>query len=91
MVESVLDTVFSVFHCKVFFALLEDYYQLAVDFGKLGLIVCVCVCVCMHARAQSSPTLCDPVDCSLPGSSVLGILQARILELVAISSSRASS
>ena len=35
--------------------------------------------------AQSCPTLCDPVDCSLPGSSVHGILQARILEWVAIS------
>ena len=53
MVESVLGTVFSVFHCKVFFALLEDYYQLAVDFGKLGLIVCVCVCVCACTRALS--------------------------------------
>ena len=29
--------------------------------------------------AQSSPTLCDPMDCSSPGSSVLGIFQARIL------------
>ena len=35
--------------------------------------------------AQSCPTLYDPVDCSPPGSSVLGILQARILEWVAIS------
>ena len=34
--------------------------------------------------AQLCPTLCDPVDCSLPGSSVHGILQARILEWVAI-------
>ena len=34
---------------------------------------------------QSCLTLCDPVDCSPPGSSVLGILQARILEWVAIS------
>ena len=33
--------------------------------------------------AHSCPTLCGPVDCSLPGSSVLGILQARILEWVA--------
>ena len=33
--------------------------------------------------AQSYPTLCDPVDCSPPGSSVHGILQARILEWVA--------
>ena len=34
--------------------------------------------------AQSCPTLCDPMDCSPPGSSVHGILQARILEWVAI-------
>ena len=34
--------------------------------------VCVCVCVCARARmrAQSCPTLCDPMDCSLAGSSV---------------------
>ena len=30
--------------------------------------------------AQSCPTLCDPMDCSLPGSSVHGIFQARVLE-----------
>jgi len=41
--------------------------------------------------AQSCPTLCDPVDCSPPGSSVHGILQARILEWVAISFYRGSS
>ena len=35
--------------------------------------------------------LCDPVDCSPPGSSVHGILQARILEWVAVSSSGGSS
>ena len=40
---------------------------------------------------QSCPTLCDPMDCSLPGSSLHGILQARILEWVAISFSRGSS
>ena len=38
---------------------------------------------------QSCPTLCDPIDSSPPGSSVLGILQARILEWVAISFSTA--
>ena len=37
------------------------------------------------------PTFCDPVDCSLPGSSIHGIFQARILEWVAISFSRRSS
>ena len=41
--------------------------------------------------AQSCPTLCDPMDCSLPGSSVHGIFQARVLEWVAISFSRGSS
>ena len=38
---------------------------------------------------QSCPTLCDPMDCSLPGFSVHGILQARTLEWVAISFSNA--
>ena len=40
---------------------------------------------------QLCPTLCNPLDCSPPGSSVHGILQARILEWVAISFSRGSS
>ena len=46
----------------------------------------VCVLV-----TQSCLTLCDPMDCSLPGSSVHGILQARILEWVAVSFSRYTS
>ena len=41
--------------------------------------------------AQPCPTLCDPMGCSPPGSSVHGILQARMLEWVAMSSSRGSS
>ena len=41
--------------------------------------------------AQSCLTLCDPLSCSLPGSSVHGISQARILEWVAVSFSRGSS
>ena len=44
---------------------------------------------CVHA--QSCPSLCDPMNCSLPGSSARGVFQARILEWVAISSSRGSS
>ena len=40
---------------------------------------------------KSCPTLCDPMDCSPPGSTVHGILQARILEWVAIPFSRGSS
>ena len=55
--------------------------------------VCVCVCVCVYARVlakslQLCLTLCNPMDCSLPGFSVHGILQLRILEWFARSSSR---
>ena len=49
--------------------------------------------ICIHLecmRAQLCLTLCDPMDCSPPGSSVHGILQARILEWVVISFSRGS-
>ena len=46
---------------------------------------------CICPVTQSCPTVCNPMDCRLPGSSVHGILQARILEWVAISFSRGSS
>ena len=52
------------------------------------------LCLCLHCEvklAQSCPTLCDPVDYSLPGSSVYEILQVRILEWVTVSFSRRSS
>ena len=45
----------------------------------------------MHSAAHLFPTLCDPMDCSLPGSSVHGILQARKLEWVAMPSFRGFS
>ena len=47
------------------------------------------LCVC--SVAQLCLTLCDPMDCGLPGSFVHGILQARTLEWVAMPSSRGSS
>ena len=50
--------------------------------------VCVCMCVLV---TQPCSTLCDPVDYSSPGSSVHGILWERILEWVAMPSSRGSS
>ena len=64
------------------------------DSGKMlvGLYLCYklySLCVC--SVAQLCLTLCDPIDCSPPGSSVHGILQARTLEWVAISSSKGSS
>ena len=53
----------------------------------------VYTCVYVYAAAakslQSYPILCDPIDSSLPGSLVPGILQARTLEWVAISFSNA--
>ena len=45
-------------------------------------------CVCMLSHVW---LFCDTIDCSLPGSSVHGIFQARILERVAVSFSRGSS
>ena len=49
------------------------------------------VFMCCTELLQSCPALCDPIDCSLPGSSVHGILQAKILEWVAVPFSRGSS
>ena len=48
-------------------------------------------CMLLAKLLQSCPTLCDPTDRSRPGSSVRGILQARIEEWVAVPSSSASS
>ena len=59
---------------------------------QFSLPVCVNILTVLKLKwsevAQSCPTLCDPMDCSLPGSSVHWILQARILEWVAISFAR---
>ena len=52
------------------------------------LLPCFCVCVLV---TQSCPTLCDPMDCSSLGSAVHTVLQARILEWIAIPLSRGSS
>ena len=60
---------------------------MAADFSVYYIVLyCIVLCVC----AQSCPTVCDPMDCSLPGSSVPGFLQAKILEWVTISYSRGS-
>ena len=55
--------------------------------GKNTGVGCHCLLQCVKSEsevAQSCPTLCDPIDSSLPGSSVHGIFQARVLEWVAI-------
>ena len=51
----------------------------------------LCVCLCRCQVAQLCLILCNPMDCSPPGSSVHGIFQARILKRVAIASSRGCS
>ena len=53
--------------------------------------ICLFLCFVNREVAQSCPTLCYPMDCSLPGSSVHGILQVRVLEWVTISFSMGSS
>ena len=58
---------------------IHKWYYRATEKNEDGLCMCVLV-------TQSCPTLCDLRDCSSPGSSVHGILQARILEWVASSS-----
>ena len=54
-------------------------------------VSCKLLFICEWSITQSCPTLCDPMDRSLPGTSIHGILQARMLEWVAISFSRGSS
>ena len=50
------------------------------------LVTCIIIVLCLVT--QPCLTLCDPMDCSPPGPSVHGILQAKILEWVAMPSSR---
>ena len=45
----------------------------------------MCACAYVYTLSQLFLTLCDPMDCSLPGSSVHGIFQTKILESVVIS------
>ena len=73
-----------------------SYYWLPPSSPSFGCSMCLPIpgpgiMLCRSLVAQSCPTLCDPVDCSPPGSSVPGILQARMLERVAISFPRGSS
>ena len=64
------------------------FLLLFVIFHNIVLVSGVHACL---LSLQSCPTLCDPVDYSLPGSSVHGIFQVRILECLAVPSSRGSS
>ena len=77
------------FWCSCQFRSLVSSYHPHHTVREAGQCFAMLSCLCLPA--QSCPTLCDPVDCSPPGSSVHGISQARTLEWVAISFSRASS
>ena len=76
---------------KIVFPVVEMKLRtIVVLISSLATLLHLCVCTQSLSRsvAQSCPTLCDPMDCSLLGSSVHGICEARILEWVAISFSR---
>ena len=65
-------------HVCIYLYLYRDMYEY-----NLYIYIYTNTHVCVHAQSfQSRLTLCDPMDCSLPGSSVHGILQARIVEQV---------
>ena len=66
------------------------HYSLSQDFEYSSLCCEESACACATSL-QSCPTLCSPVDCTSPGSSVHGILQAGILEWGAMPSSRGRS
>ena len=87
LIQYIKNIVISKFkQCKVYlkkyFAFLVFSYEVFRIYGYFTLTALV---------AQSYPTLCNPMDCSPPGSSVHEIFQAKILEWVAISFSRGSS
>ena len=67
-------------------------YKVSVSKPLETVLAVVCVCVCARAKSlHSCPILCNPTDCSPLGSSVHGILQARLLEWVASPFSKRSS
>ena len=74
-------------HISILFQILFPY-RLLQNIEYSSLCYTVGLCVCVSSVTQSCLTLCDPTDCSPPGSSVHGIFQARILEWVAISYSK---
>ena len=79
--------------CFIFPLLLVFEGEIFLDLVFVQKKQCVCVCVCVSVPALSCSVVsdsCDPIDCSLLDFSVYGILQARILEGVAISLSRGS-
>ena len=78
--------VYYIYRILCLYSLLYLYSQSAqLSIACFHIPMCMCVCV------QWRPTLCGPMGCSPPGSSVHGIFQARVLAWVVLSSSRGSS
>ena len=73
-----------------FICCLSSVMMMMMMMMTMMMMMCVCMCVCVLA-AQLCLTLFEPMNCSLPGSSVHGILQARTLEWIAIPFFRGSS
>ena len=91
---------FHIWYYTCFNAILPNHPTLALSHIVQKTVLYICVLLLSHIQgyrsvqfswvAQSCQTLCDPMDCSLPGSSIRGIFQARVLESVAISFSERS-
>ena len=76
--------------CDRFIVILNELVNKCLNFLSLLLSAAAAAAAAAAAKSlQSCPTLCDPIDGSPPGSPVLGILQARTLEWVAMSFSNA--
>ena len=75
------------FYFNIFYIFISTYIF---NYIYIYIYMYTCVCVCVLV-AQSCSVLCDPIDCSPPGSSVHGMLQARILKWIAILFSKGSS
>ena len=71
--------------------LFSSFPHFLIEFFFLILNCMSCLYEWVSEVTQSCPTFCDPMDCSLPGSSIHGIFQAKVLEWVAIAFSRGSS
>ena len=88
----------TIYNCFVFLSYfyyktsLKDSLEICIARGIVKKLIwffywnIVYLCCCCYSVAKSCPTLSDSTDCSLPGSSVQGVSQARILQWVAISS-----
>ena len=80
---------FLYYHCAYVIMWEKTLKKCVIQLTKEGMLICkMQVCMLSHF---SRLTLCDPMDCSLPGSSVHGIFQARILVWVTMSPWRGSS